>query len=386
MARSRSVWVWPLAVAVAIGACAAPYAADEAPIVAPTRDDAADVSSPQDAGDTSEGSLAAVAPNCPSPRAPSCAPSACAQRTLHVTSGQAYPFNITTDATHVYWIEQVAGDAGDENDPYNGHGLARILRTAKNPVSEPIGVTDELASGQRSADALALDGAYVYFTHELSASTKILRVRRDCTPPCAAPEDVVTLPNLAIRRLLRSAPGVLYAQSSNGITFRITVATKAVENVLMLGDFASITATNDAVYLTSASSPLKRIASNGAVTDLGGADASPGSASYYRLTNDCSTLWAAAGNVPTSLVAVSFMGEAFAASYTFPTEAVFDVKADAQFLWIAVANAGGVYAYDKAAGVISLVRKGNVFALAVDDDGVYWGDHDGTGTVRMLVK
>lgn len=59
---------------------------------------------------------------------------------------------------------------------------------------------------------------------------------------------------------------------------------------------------------------------------------------------------------------------------------------DARFLWIAVANAGGVYAYDKPTVDISLLRKGNVFALAVDDDGVYWGDHDGTGTLRMLVK
>lgn len=386
MARLRSLWVWPSAVAIAMGACASPYAADEAP----TGDDAAvapDVSAPHDAGDADADalSLAAVAPNCPPSHAPSCAPSACAQRTLHATSGQAYPFTITTDATHVYWIEQVAADAGGASDPYNGHGLARVLRTAKRPASAPIGAADELASGQRFAQALALDGAYVYFTHELSATTQVLRLRRDCTPPCAAPEEVVTLPNLSIRTLLRSAPGVIYAQAFDGVTFRITAATKTLEKVLEVGNFASITATNDAVYLTSASSPLQRIATNGDVTDLRDVDASA-SVGYYGLTNDCSTLWARAGKGPTGLVPLSFMGQASAAAYTFPTEAVFDVKADARFLWVAVANAGGVYAYETPTATLSLVRKGNVFALAVDDDGVYWGDHDGTGTLRMLVK
>jgi hypothetical protein len=66
--------------------------------------------------------------------------------------------------------------------------------------------------------------------------------------------------------------------------------------------------------------------------------------------------------------------------------AFFDMTADAQWLYGAMPNGGGVFAVDKANGKRTQLASGNVFALAVDDLGVYWGEHGGAGTLWMMVK
>lgn len=65
-----------------------------------------------------------------------------------------------------------------------------------------------------------------------------------------------------------------------------------------------------------------------------------------------------------------------------------DVAADEAMVWFAVLNTGGLFARPLSGGSAVLVKPGNIWNLAVDDDGVYIGDHDrnGRGAVWMINK
>ena len=68
-----------------------------------------------------------------------------------------------------------------------------------------------------------------------------------------------------------------------------------------------------------------------------------------------------------------------------------DLGADARYVYAAALNTGGIFALQKTSMATAHPYTGNVWNLAVDDDGVYFGEHDpsaagGAGTIYMLVK
>ena len=329
--------------------------------------------------------LAALATNCPSSRTPSCAFDKCARRSLYAPTTTAYPFNIVTDAANVYWVEQVVGDAG-MMEAYNGQSLGRVLRVAKTG-----GPLSELAAGYTRAKALALDGPYVYWAQSTLSDTTLFRLRRDCTTPCGTPELVTTLPHADPTALVRGGPGNLFVMMSDGESYRVSLAVTDGESTgfekitVGVGPFPWMTATDDGAFLTSPSyAGVARVANGGAVTPLYVAAPDAG---LVGLATDCSDLWTHGVDSapPVKMTRFPAMGSAIVGG-TLPTQLYFDMKADASFVYLAAANVGGVYAYDKKNGTTIPLYAGNVFALAVDTDGIYWGEHGGSGTLYMLVK
>ena len=71
------------------------------------------------------------------------------------------------------------------------------------------------------------------------------------------------------------------------------------------------------------------------------------------------------------------------------TIGAFDLAADAKYVYSGAANSGGVFVIDKSSGASSHLAGTNVWRIAVDADGVYFGEHDqntDTGALYMLVK
>ena len=374
-----------VAVVTAIAACDSMYGEAQAPdVVIPTRNDGGTDDAAVEAM-TDAGVDAALASNCPSSRTPTCALDQCARRTLYTPTTTAYPFSIVTDTANVYWVEQVVGDAGTIA-AYNGESLGRVLRVAKTggPISE-------LAAGYTQTRVLALDGPYVYWAQSTLIDTTLFRLRGDCTTPCGTPELVTTLPHASPSALVRGGPGILFVMTGDGDSYRVSLAVKAGESTgfekiaVGVGPFPRMTATDDGAFLTSRSYPgVARVANGGNVTPLY-VDAPDGG--LVGLATDCSDLWTHGleSAPPMTMTRWPAMGPAIVGG-TLPTQLYFDMKADASFVYLAAANAGGVYAYDKKNGTTIPLYAGNVFALAVDADGIYWGEHGGSGTLYMLVK
>jgi uncharacterized protein YuzE len=175
----------------------------------------------------------------------------------------------------------------------------------------------------------------------------------------------------------------------DGESYRVSLGTgqpTAFEkNALAVGAFPSMTATDDGAYVTSRSyGGVGRVASGGGVTPLYVAAPDGGLAG---LATDCSDLWgrSAESAPPVTMTRFPATGQPTAGG-TLPMQLYFDTKADAAYVYLAAANVGGVYAYDKNNGTTTPLYAGNVFALAVDADGVYWGEHGGSGALYMLVK
>jgi hypothetical protein len=322
-------------------------------------------------------------------------PASCDQRLLWTPSEREYPFAIVTDETNVYWIAQSAGDGGDA---YNGSGLARVLRGAKVP-----GMPFEIASQQAQTTTLVLDGDFAYWAvlqPGPPAHASILRrARRDCdVAPCAV-EDVTELPDRAAA-IVRAAPGKLALVSSGGdvVLVDVTVAAPGPAPITKIGFFPALSATDDAVYVAAGLSPFVRryATATGTVTPMfaavpdGGPDASAG---VSPMTNDCDALWGLrqrAGGL--DLLRFGLGGGTASNEHLLaPSYSAFAMAADARYVYF-VSPFEGVYSWDKtpAAGMdpLATVASGNVWNIAVDNDGVYWGDHAVTtaGSIHMLVK
>jgi hypothetical protein len=338
---------------------------------------------------------------CPPPAGGATAPTSWARRTIFASDagvGRSYPFAIAPDATHVTWVAQLGLlDGGPDTEPYNGHGTAVVLRAPK-AGGGPFAV---LARDQARAMALAVDGDFAYWGAGAAGAPEGLFQQRtsvDCgAGACAVPPvKIATFPDgVEITRLRRAGPGLLVALAGDGRTFRIAVGSDPVE-LFKTGTYPAVALTDTHVYGSAAALPsvVRAELSSGAVSapyvglspvdggDLGGA----------LLATDCSALWM----VRKQPGAWSLQRHDLGAATPFvPVASLaagpFDLAADARHVFAAVPNGGGVYAYELsgAATSVSVLYAGNVFALAVDDDGVYFGEHDQVrvtaGEISMLV-
>lgn len=376
-------WTAPLAAACValVLACASDYgAAVEAEPGADAGPPPADAAAPvADAGDAEASAEGA----CRAPRAPSCEPAQCAQRELHASAG-GYPFGIATDAAYVYWLEQRA-----PGDAYNGTGTATLLRTKRDGGGAPL----LLASSQAQATALALAGGFLYWaTYDPSPGgpheAHLRRVSASCTPPCA-PEDVTGAAPLVGKPIVKIVPfgGDLLLAVQAGPVLRWLPGLGAAE-IEDLGFAPDVIDTGGGAYATGEGKPyVLRIPRGPAsvtkpfwLTPLDG-----GAAGLHRLATDCTHLFGLRGPSET-LYRAPLDGGALEPIGVGPSATTYDLGADARWLYAASPNAGGLAVLDPQTGTRVVLASGNVFALAVDDDGVYWGDHDGTGKLRMMVK
>jgi hypothetical protein len=342
------------------------------------------------------GPFGALSPVCPAPSGGTMMPDKWKPRALFVPAAGAlrrYPFSIATDATHVTWVAQVGtvDDGGPDTDPYNGIGLGDVLRVAKTG-----GPATTLARGQRFARALALDGDHAYWaTFETDGLPRLVRQRRDadCALGCP-PEPVTTFPaGPPIVRLLRAVPGVLFALAENGDLFRYELGTIGPERVLTSAPFPALALTDQEAYLAAEKSASVRHTSVGKklttnpLFDIAAVDGGP--LGVGPIATDCASLWMVQQVSPPRLLRCPIATPGMVTSLSAPlTIAPFDLAADSRFVYSAAPNAGGVFAIDKLSGVGVLLQGANVFQIAVDGDGVYFGEHDrkGTGKITMFVK
>jgi hypothetical protein len=205
---------------------------------------------------------------------------------------------------------------------------------------------------------------------------------------------------LLIVRLRRAAPGVLFALADNGAVFRLNLGAAAATQAQLTttGQYPSLTVTDTDVYASAAKfnqilrMPLASAASP-PLTDVSFATVASADPGASLIASDCQALWWVR-KVPPSTPGLFSHPHGDAGAISAPISltglSTWDLTADARFVYVGAANAGGVYAVDKAKPGPPLLRySGNVFALAVDDEGVYFGEHGqvaGAGTMWMLVK
>jgi hypothetical protein len=328
-----------------------------------------------------------VGPLCPPPAAPSCAPESCPQRTLYVPDVPSYPFGITTDTAHVYWLEQVGSDGSTD---YNGKGNARVLR------GDRVGANDAsranvLATGQPYAKAIALALPYLYWaTFDPNASTSsLLRVKADCVAPCKA-EPVATYP-ARISRLAAVGTTDLLALGEDGgklVHFSLGADGSVSAGLALLSssNFPGLAVTSTHAYVSGALTKIIGRAEVSGVSSLpswasmsfdAGTDLGLG-----LLATNCTDLFGIHGS---QLVRVGLGNGAISLTTTAPLS-VYDLAADARYVYLASLNGYGVSALDTTTGTLkAVVQNQSMFSLAVDSVGVYWGEHGFSGGGRLVM-
>lgn len=179
------------------------------------------------------------------------APDALSVRPLYLPSSEGFPYGLSTDATHVTWLEQPTADSALEAT--FGNGSARVLRIAKDPDASAPPV--ELARNQPGATAIQVDGGFAYWTTwEGSGSTaRMFRVpiTASCGTTCPQPEEVAAFPpSIRIVKILAFKPGVFVAQGEGGAVFYVEPG-KAPAQMLETGGFPGLAVTSAHLYASS---------------------------------------------------------------------------------------------------------------------------------------
>lgn len=398
MATGSVAWFALLAVTSSAG-CQSFAASEEAP-TPPSLDDAGADATNDDAGADDAGADGEAPPegmSCTAARAPTRVPSNDDVTTIYRSATRAFPFGITSDARNLYWLEQPAGGGAPTPVPYNGGGIARLLRLEKSSTADAQVLVEALSQ----ATSLAIDGDALYVpTWGSAGSTEqatLLRISATCAPPCAG-EEVASFP-ARIREVVRVAPKLLFARAQNGTVFRIDLsATKAMvtESENMPSDPPGMAVTRDAVFVAAGESKpnVYRFDDAGARRTLSATEGA------RNIATDCTSLWFSRGR---SVVETDFSLVDLGASRPGPladrNHNVYDMAADAAYVYFAYPDAGGLFAMSTDASDTKTypIYSGNVHALHVDDDGVYWGEHadintklsDGTfstGRIFMMPK
>lgn len=339
---------------------------------------------------------------CPPPRAGNTVATGWKRRKLYVPPGPAgrmYPFAIATDAQYVTWVAQLGTpDGGADTAPYNGIGTAVVMRASKLGT----GTVKVIARDQPSAVTVALDGPDVYWVTETQNVATLRSQPRDadCDVSCPEPRGVTAFPSgVRIARLVRPAPGVLFALAQDGRLFRVDLAGAAPVVVATSGTYPAMAATSSDVFTSAGLSPKvqrspvdgKTAAEDAYITFPADPDPEIG-VGVSPIATDCTTLWMARKTSQGHRIHGREIAGAPSLSLLTtlpPGLAIFDLAADARYIYVAAANAGGVFAIDKVSMVTSTQYTGNVWAVAVDDDGVYFGEHaEGAipGSMFMLVR
>lgn len=314
-------------------------------------------------------------------RGPTCSPSDCTIEDLQPAAPEAKPFSLVTDATHLYWVEQIQEDGGP--DAYNGGAKARIMRMTKAG-----GTAEELIRDQDRAVAIEIVGEHVYWASGGNPA-KVLRVKRNCTGPCTP--DSLTVPGATIVSMRRASDGSLFMRTDNDVIRSIdTSGAFAVLRASFTQAEALAPLPSGVVTMRNLAAGVK-IVSNDAQKEAFYATVPPSAGFVPGLrfaASSCDRVWAARLAVGGFALHVIEADAAVAPFGPIRPQDIFDFKVDEAYVYIAMPNAGGLFALSTTNSIAAPILVGgtaNVFALAVDDDAVYWGVHD-TGVIRRMKK
>jgi hypothetical protein len=395
--RTRVIFVLAslavVSVAVACSEAYAPAAAgDAADSSAVSEDGASDATATADASDAADGAsaLGTVAPPCPRPKGPSCALSACEQRALYLpaAAGVEFPFGIATDSNFVYWVSMRGTGAPDEI-PYDGRGESRVMRVDRRGAATGSSAT-VLVDGQRDATTLAIAGDSLYWGVWTGTVTELRHVRRDCAGNCVA-VPVTTLGSARLSALAAIDSDTLVAQRFDGKTFLVrivgpgsTTAEAATSSV-----FPGLATTSSEAIISGASTPVvSRVsAASGSTTPIATMpDAAGQNPGLVPIATDCAKVygWRSGQRVWT----IALDGGATTDFATPTPVSIFDLATDRAWLYAGLPDGPGVVAFTPDGGNPTTIRSGSAFRIAVDDLGLYWGDHDKmtAGGLWMMVK
>jgi hypothetical protein len=364
----------------------------DAPADGPRPSDGGGETSTLDGGDASTG-IGTLAAPCPRPAAPKCVPSQCARRLLYVpaTTGTEFPFGIATDSRYVYWVAMSNVEAGDV--AYDGKGTSKIMRVDRSGALNATATV--VATDQRRTMAIAMAGDYVYWPVLTNGTQAFLRrTKRDCATKCQV-QELTTAPigSVPILALVAIDDSTLVAAAEDGAISVVTV--NALGGIVSgSGSTAEYPAlavtTGNAIAAAAFTSSVQRIPAQTSTAAPFGTvpDASDSNlfAGLSPITTDCDAIygWRGAGQF-WKIPAAGGTAMPFADSGLPGT---FSMVADQGFIYNGVPNGPGVVALSLATGAEQNVITGNVHRVAVDDVGMYWGDHAQStgGSLWMMVK
>jgi len=303
--------------------------------------------------------------------------SGCARRTLYLSPTSTFPFAMVTDDKNVYWAAQ----AGVTNDAYDGTAFASILRISKTESPEQAAAV--LAKDQERTTTLVRDGADLFWISSQTfdgGATSTFRRLRDVAkaygcPNCLPPDNIAQFPGIA-RRLVRVSPGVFFAVDDSGNVIRLSISANDVDVTsaapsLAVSDtrvFAGGGLTQRVIRLdpTSGAPGIPFVT----VPDGGPDAALPGA---WVLGADCDRLFGVHGDKGSFWWSAAANGTFNASSTGF--DQATDIASDDGFVYVAQKKGGGLSRGARDGSGFTNLYTGDVWRLAVDDDGVYWGEH-----------
>lgn len=311
------------------------------------------------------------------------------ERVLYSPTTPKAPFGIATDKTHVTWVEQEVTDAAVPTEALGTP--ARILRVAKAG-----GAPTVLARDQLAATAVAVDGAYAYWTTWDGTTSTLWRspLTTNCDEGSCPPPEQLTAFSMddRVRFIARYAAGQLVFTTEAGVVYLVELPVGAPQQILRTSASPSVTLTDTHLYAANFESTISYVQRstvatppeiNAKLITLPGVDAGNGAVTH--MSSDCTGLWML--RLTSSGRAVDFqpLDDAGLEHVTDISIATMQIVADSTHLWLASQNQG-LAAVSHADGSSKVVHSGSVRRVAVDDDGVYFGDLNKSGALYMLLK
>lgn len=340
-----------------------------------TSPDAAPALQPLEAG--------AVEPICPAPLGPTSTSGTIPLSTPPVGEVE-FPFQLASDTKFLFWTAQyLPAGQDDAGTAYNGMGPARIYRIAK---STPPGKPDLLADNQSSVTAVAVDGDSLYWVTWDGNTNALQSVPRDCTAPCTiTPVHSGDVAGSPVVRLLVPEPGVLVYITKNLDFFRLRLDGTIPVSLLGPLNGAGFAAASDTLFVA----PAQTDAGIQVFTNL--PTATPASQrttlaginkqSVQFLATDCTSLYAYGSDKTIYEVDASASVKSQSPWNDGGLNDVFGMAADQVNIYFAMANVGGIVAFNRKTRMPAPLYNGNVWNLAIDNEGVYWGEHINTPNV-----
>lgn len=370
----------------------------------PTKDDAGIATPDAGTSETTDGAAADATTSdgavmgaaCPPPAGPATLGNNMVELAAPPSTDVEYPFQIATDADHVYWTAQwttkaaITLDAGASIQPYNGGATTtRIHRQSKTPADQN---ADTLVEDEPRIEAIARDGAYLYWGTSDGSNGVLRRVPADCIAPCAGVTTVGDSIPERIQRIYVAAPGVLALLGASQSSYVYNDATGRITPIGTTGTYPSLAVRTDDAFLGYGLGPELRTATSLSTTPASSPftefpDSGGGNVGASALATDCTNLYAYGAD-----------HQIWRLDLTAPTPQLSkwldpqvaggtELAADSRYLYLSAYNAGGVFAFDKTSGQKASIASGNVWSLHVDADGVYWGEHDQrTGGALFMLR
>jgi hypothetical protein len=234
-----------------------------------------------------------------------------------------------------------------------------------------------LADNQSRATTLIKDGADLYWIVSTATDAGSTSTLRKLAGASGTPQDIATFSGIA-RRLVRASPGVFFAADHLGSVRRLTKDGMVAE-IEKTSTTPSLAASKDFVF--AGGGQLERVdklpAAGGPGSSFFGIpDGSPDAAlpGVHVLGADCDRLFGIRDDE-----GAFFWSPAASAGYTEAT-ATFndgqDIASDEGFVYVAQRRSGGgVFRGGRDGKGFGSLYTGDVWRLAVDGDGIYWGEH-----------